>query len=364
MAETDRKQTGLERLAALFEPPGRGRAAGDVRIGLAGGGPLLAPAAAAYSSLGLKKPPVMYAPDTVRPEYAAGPLKDLETVADFDDFARRVDAVEVFDFPEGRSEFAIRLLEAGRHVSLQKPFARSMEEAQALARAAGRRNAVLRINEYALFYEPYIKLKELIDAKEIGEVCAIRFRSNLAGADGVPWPELLTDGDCFFHPAFDRFALAEHLLGGVESVICYSNRLRPKKGGTAVVGFKYKAAGCYGVFDLTYAPGTAIRADCVPCDDQIEVAGTDGIIWANHFHGKMTEEPWLEVRRGKKHYTLGIGSDMAVEWKDCLGASARHFLECAAGRAKPRLSPRAALRALRFQLAAAEAARTGSEVKV
>ncbi|HOO57336.1 MAG TPA: Gfo/Idh/MocA family oxidoreductase [bacterium] len=364
MAENGIKKTGMEKLTALFDTGRADIAARDVRVGLAGGGPLLVPVAKAYSSLGLKHPLVLFSPRSGKPGETPHQIPGIETAGSFSEFADRVDAVEVFDIPDGRKEIVLRLLEAGRHVSLNKPFARSIEEAEDIARAARRPDAILRVNEYALFYEPYKKLKSLIDAMEIGEVCAVRFQCNLAGADGAPWRELLNEWDCFFHPAFDRFALAMHLLGDVESVICYANRMAADRGGQALVGFKYKSPGRYGVLDLTYAPGTSIRTDGIPCDDRIEVAGTDGVIWANHFHGKMTEEPWIEVRRGKKHYTMGISSDMAVEWKDCIASSANHFLNCAAGRTRPVLSARAAIKALRFQLAAAEASENNREIKV
>ncbi|MFH1857290.1 MAG: Gfo/Idh/MocA family oxidoreductase, partial [Candidatus Omnitrophota bacterium] len=332
---------------------------------LAGEGRLLPYMVDAYRDRPLADSLVFYHPDGKKAKNMAKRLGLDGAVSDIHSFRNEVDAVEVFDPPGGRVELVERLLKAGKYVSVQKPFAENMEDARVMARAAKSSGAFLRVNDYALFYEPYVRLKKMIRSMEIGEVCAIRFHSNLAGGGGWgPLPEYLKDGRVLFHPAFDRFALAIDLLGDVDSVIAGINPMRPRKGGQGVVGFKYKAPGCYGHFDLTYAPQTAIRTDGLPCDDTIEVAGTDGIIWARHFHGKMTEEPSIEVRRGKKCYSMGIGSGMRTEWTDSLRASAGHFLKSISRSRRPRLSGRDAMKALKFLAAAQEASDMRSEVKL
>lgn len=352
---------------AAIKPLGAKRKGGSrrVRIGLAGEGLLLPHMAEAYRGQPLADSLVFYHPDGKKAKNMAKRLGLNGAVSDIRSFRNEVDAVEVFDLPDGRVEFVERLLKAGKHVSVQKPFAENMEDAKVMARAAKSSGAFFRVNDYALFYEPYVRLKKMIRSMEIGEVCAIRFHSNLVGGGGWgPMPEYLKDGRVLFHPAFDRFALAIDLLGDIESVIASVNPMRPRKGGQAVVAFKYKAPGCYGHFDLTYAPQTAIRTDGLPCDDTIEVAGTDGIIWARHFHGKMTEEPSIEVRRGKKCYSMGIGSGMETDWTDALRASAEHFLKSISKSRQPRLSANDAVKALKFLMATQEASDMRSEVRI
>lgn len=336
-----------------------------VRMGLAGEGRMLPHIVEAYGNQPLAGSLVLYHPDRKKADALAKKFGTDDAVSDIRSFGEAVDAVEVLDFPGGRGELVERLLRAGKHVSLQKPFAESFDEAGDMLRAARGSGAYLRVNDYALFYEPYVKLKKLIRSMEIGEVCAIRFHSNLVGRGGWgPVPEFLKEEKILFHPAFDRFALAIDLLGDVESVIANINPMRPRKGGQAAVGFKYKAPGCYGHFDLTFAPQTAIRTTGLPCDETIEVAGTDGIIWVRHFHGKMTEEPSIEVRRGKKCFSFGIGSGMETDWVDALRASAGHFLKSVSGSRRPKLSGRDAMKALKFQIAAREAADTRAEVRI
>jgi predicted dehydrogenase len=334
-----------------------------VRVGLAGRGPMLHAMLPAYLENPCVKSLALFHPNEKQLRKIAKQYNIETAFSDLDLFMDHVDAVEVFDLGAERHSIAESLLQNGRHVSLQKPFACSLEQADSLMAAASRGKAFLRVNDYSLFYEPYRTLRRLLREREIGEVCAVRIRSNLAGCGGWgPMPEYLAKDKVFFHPAFDKYALAMHLFGGVESVCCYANAMKPKKGGQAVVGCKFRAPGRYGVFEFTYAPDTEIRSEGMPVDDTLEVAGTDGIIWVNNFHGKLTEEPCIEVRRGKKHYTLGIGSGMAMDWEHSLHASATHFLSCIARGAPPELSAKHARKALAVQCAAARAARENAEI--
>lgn len=365
MTEKTNKKTLIEELVAAIIPEPKRRGRKKLRVGLAGDGWLLEPMAEAHRASGLCESLSYYHPDKKTAEKIGAKIKADEATSEFGKFSKIVEAAEVFEIPGGRDETVKNLLGAGVAVSLQKPFAMSIEAADDLIRVSKKTGSLLRVNEYALYYEPYIKLRELIRKMEIGEVCAIRLRSNLAGKGGIgPLPDALSGRSIFFHPAFDRFALAIDLVGDVESTVVYANGMDKKKGGQALAGFKCRQPGCYGIFDFTFAPGTSIRTSCLPCDDQVEIAGTDGIIWANHFHGKMTEEPWLEVRRGKKHYTIGIAGGIAVEWESALKASAEDFLTCAGNGSRPAHTTHESRRALKFLLAVVAASESGEMVKL
>lgn len=304
-----------------------------VRLGFAGEGYLLKAMARAYRQCLPGQSFTFFHPNAARCQDVAAELGMETTDFNLESFIDSVDAVIVGELPDQREATISRLIQAGKHVSLQKPFATTLEEVNAYQQAAKQSGAVVRVNEYARFHEPYLKLKQMLDRDEIGEVGSIRIQANLCGVGGWgPMVEYLQSDRMLFHPAFDKFALAIYLGGPIESVTSYLNSM--EGGGQAVIGLKYAQLGCYGVIELTYAPETAIRTDGIPCQDNIEISGTDGIIWARHFHGKMTEEPWLEVRRGTKHYTFGIASGMKLEWGDCLQASAQHFLSTLHGKRK------------------------------
>jgi predicted dehydrogenase len=355
--------TILEDILGGISAPGR-RETRKVRVGILGEGPELALLTSAFKSIGTVSSVVYFHPDSKKAAATASALGLGSPASDIGDLASRVDAAEILAF-DGRTEAAESLLLAGKHVSIRKPLAETPEDAAALERAARRGKASLRVDDEAFFFQPIVKLKHLVDSMEIGEICAARFRVNIVGGGSLdPLKRLLKSDNYLFHPCFDCFALAIYFFGDIESVIAYLNPMDMKRGGQGMVCCKFKDPGRYGVFELTYSPGADIRADAYPCDFSIETAGTDGIIWMNHFYGKMTETPWLEVRRGKKYYSMGIGSGMEVSWASALKASATHFATRAAADAPPRADIRIHSRALKVLLAAAESASTKKEIRV
>ena len=80
-----------------------------------------------------------------------------------------VDAVEIIVPHHLHAKMAIEALEAGKHVSLQKPMAISIEECDAIIDAAKRTGKTLRVFENFMYFPPLVKAKELLDSGAIGE---------------------------------------------------------------------------------------------------------------------------------------------------------------------------------------------------
>lgn len=365
MAEKNLLRMLIKEVAGAVVTGGSRGESKKLRIGLAGDGYLLRAMADAYGKSEKCESLSYYNPVKARAAKNAEEMGIESVFTDIGQFKKNIDVVEVFEFDGSRQETVEEFLMAGIPVSLQKPIATTLDEADELIRVARKSGTLLRVNEYPLYYEPYKKAIALVRKMEIGEVCAIRLRSNLVGEGGWgPLEDILKKNSPFFHPAFDRFALAMELVGDIESVNVYTNGFKSGKPGQALVAFKCRADGCFGVMDLTYAPETAIRTNGLPCDDQVELAGTDGILWVNHFHGKMTEEPSLEVRRGKKHYTMGIGSGMELEWESCLKYSVDDFLKSVVTGIPPQHTIHKSRKVLKIILAAHEAAECCGRISV
>ena len=73
-------------------------------------------------------------------------------------------------------EMAVKACLAGKHVSVQKPMAMNLEEADRMIRAAKEAGVKLKIYENFIFYPPYVKAKELIDQGVIGEPITMRYK--------------------------------------------------------------------------------------------------------------------------------------------------------------------------------------------
>jgi len=80
-----------------------------------------------------------------------------------------VDAVELLTPTWLHADQIVGGLEAGKHVSCQKPLATTIAEADRIAAAVARARTTFRVTENFLYYPPIVKAKELLDAGAIGE---------------------------------------------------------------------------------------------------------------------------------------------------------------------------------------------------
>src|SRR2546428_13168174 len=92
----------------------------------------------------------------------------------YSDFAQvlndaSVDAVELLTPTWLHADQIVAALEAGKHVSCQKPLATTIAEAARIAAAVARARTMFRVTENFLYYPPIVKAKELLDAGAIGE---------------------------------------------------------------------------------------------------------------------------------------------------------------------------------------------------
>jgi predicted dehydrogenase len=87
-----------------------------------------------------------------------------------------VDGVEILTPHHLHEEMAVAALGAGKHVSLQKPMARTLAEADAITRAARASDHVFRVLENYRYYPPYVRAKEMLDSGEIGEPVTLRMK--------------------------------------------------------------------------------------------------------------------------------------------------------------------------------------------
>lgn len=81
-----------------------------------------------------------------------------------------LDAVAIATPVATHAPLALQALAAGKHVLVEKPLAASVDEATAMVEEARRYNRVLMVDHTFLFSSPVRKIKELIDAGELGDL--------------------------------------------------------------------------------------------------------------------------------------------------------------------------------------------------
>lgn len=319
-------------------------------MGFFGSGPLAGHIASSYRQDGRVVPQAWFHTDLDEARKWAAMHGCPVATSRIEPFLDCVDAVEMLGGAGLETlDAASRILMARKPLSLSTSLVNERSACEKLMEQARRSGAAVRVNDPVLFYPPYVKAKELLERREIGEIATVRIQANLSGMGHPDEFREILQKKPLQHPALDKFSIALFFAGEVEKVQAYLNPFVPEKGGQALVIWKSKTPGRYGIMELSYSPQVKIRFEYMPCHDVIEISGSDGILWVNHFHGKLTEEPSIVVRRAKTYYQIGIESGMKREWSDALQESAKHFVSSVIRKRPPRPSLADQLRAIEFR---------------
>ena len=270
----------------------------------------------------------------------------------------RADALEICDPGPSCEELISAALDREVAVSIPHGLVESPGTLKRLFAMSERAKTPLRVLYPYLYYPPVRKVKELIDAGEIGEVSTIRIRATIGGSGGSIGPDTPEREACLDHPAFDHFLLLIHLGGPIERVTAYLNPMDPEAGGQGLVDCKYEYPGRYGLLDCTFAPGMYIRSEHHPYDLEVEIAGSDGIVWLRRGMAKRTHAAPIYVRVGRRSYHIGVESGMPEEWNEVYRNAAEHMVNMLRG-AGPRSIPgREIISAIELKKSTYKAART------
>lgn len=112
----------------------------------------------------------------IYPEKAEAGARRFNLDADiYDDYRKmmerdEIDLVSVCTPPYTHAEISINFLNAGKHVICEKPMATSLEECDAMNKAAEKRGKILSIIAQNRFSTPMMKLKKILESELIGPV--------------------------------------------------------------------------------------------------------------------------------------------------------------------------------------------------
>ena len=286
-----------------------------------------------------------------------------------------IDLVELLVPHHLHAEMTVAACQAGKHVSVQKPMALTVAEADQMTQAAERAGVVLRVYENFVFYEPHVRAKEMIEAGEIGEPQMIRLHVNTGTADTgwkVPlsaWAWRFDEQRCgggplIFDHGYHLFSLARYLMGEVERVTAWIDKspVVPTKtlDAPATIMFQFKAPRRYGVLDFAHTPHMKIESLYYADDDRVEVIGDRGILFINRCTARTVDLPELMMFRDGKTTAIPVEG---VEWHDSFIACTRHLIGVLREGGQPVLDGSTGKAVLQFTLAALVSAREGGEVR-
>ncbi len=287
---------------------------------------------------------------------------------------REIDLIELLVPHHLHADMTVKACRAGKHVSVQKPMALNVAEADRMIEAADKAGVVLRIYENFIFYPPYVRAKEMIEVGEIGEPQMIRLHVN-SGTNETGWQvpesswawrfneEVSGGGELVFDHGYHLFSLARYLMGEVKRVCAWIDRSPDASGFTidapATIMFQFKSPLRYGVLDFAHTPKMRINSLYYTDDDRIEVIGDRGILFVNRCTARTVELPTVMMFRDGVTNTIPVER---VEWHDSFIDCTRHLIEVLRNGGQPVLDGPTGRKVLQFSLAAHISAQKGGEV--
>jgi len=287
-----------------------------------------------------------------------------------------VDVVEILLPHDLHHEMTIAAVEAGKHVSVQKPMARTADECSEMIRAAQQADVLLRVFEQFVFYPPYVAAKNVIDSGRIGEPTMMRLHYNggeLKGGWKVPlkswlWrlrPSRCGGGPVVFDHGYHLWSLARWIMGRPIRVSAWigRNTLVPTKyvdvPATAMVEFSGRNR--HAVLDFAWTPKMQVNSKYYADDNRVEIICERGMLMINTCTTKTFDLPSVLLYCDGKTEEVRV---QRTDWADSFVDCTRHFIYVLQQGGEPRLTGEDGRAVTELALAAERSAREGCEVRL
>jgi predicted dehydrogenase len=323
-------------------------------IAIIGQGGMARAHARAWSEIGLG--------DSIRYVCAPGapiPIADAPAAAFVTDLATvladpEVDIVSICTPTPTHADLAIRCLEAGRNVLLEKPIALTLIDAVAIQRAAATSRGMLMVAHVVRFFDGYRAIREQVEAGALGTVLTVR-AERLSATPGPSswWHDEAKSGGVVVDFAIHDFDQLNLFLGRPLSVAAR----RARTDGPIEVTVDFEGGGMGRVASFMGLPPE------FPFASSIEVLGSRGL--ADH---RFTGSPTGAVTPvGNDSYRLVVDglANHRIESGNPYARQAQYFLDCVRDGVEPEFCPiEDAVVALAVALAARESLASGAPVPI
>jgi len=313
--------------------------------------------------------------------------KDTRIYSDYKEILDKeeLDIVEILLPHHLHAEVVIYAAKKGvKAISVQKPMALSLEQADEMINECKKSQSILSIYENFMHTPHILKAKELLDADYIGDPSSIRIKTAMGAMGGWKVPESANKwrtnpkmvggaekgSPILLDNGWHAFALASWIFGEeIEKVFAWTGNYKGLDA-PAYVMFKYKQSTehiipQYGHMEFSLMPEMQIPSKYYPTDEFIEIIASRGIMKINQGTsiGNMMSEskifaPIVIIRDGKVESYGNFDND----WKISFIEATKHFVDVAKGKTEPLLSGEDARKILKFNLAAIKSAQISKEV--
>lgn len=266
----------------------------------------------------------------------------------------KIDAVAVSLPHHLHEKVCVEAAEAGKHIVVDKPIARTLEEADRIIEAVDR-NKVTMMTAFNMRFMPmYKKIHDVVVSGEIGEplYAIIRHYQGFNPPAGANWrSKESVGGGCVMGSGIHNIDLMRWCLGEPDEVFAYGNsdKTRLEAEAVASISFKYKS-GLVVNFTCNWVSSGAINGWWHNFLGEFEVFGSTGdvAIYSNGVRVGHKDAPVENVEFSKEDDAVSL-------WK--------HFGECIKTGAQPMTHARDSRKTLALVLNAYKSMETGCPVK-
>ncbi len=291
-----------------------------------------------------------------------------------------LDAVEILTPHYLHADQIITALDAELHVSVERPIALTVEQANKVVAAAEASDKVLQVYEPCLFYKPLLDARNLIDAGEIGTPTAIRVSMTIGKGNTGLWdfkamedeqalwrfnPEFSGGTPMLYDVGYQTFCISLFLIGNVEKINVWGGKT-PVRDDLAldaptVAMWKHFQQDCYGTMTFNYAPERKMRTDHHPLEVLVTVEGTRGDIHVIRSSDPTQLEAPVELRRDARKVHYGQRN---TAFEDSFVRATQNFISACRGEDEPLLGLGEARQLLLLTLAYLESSKQGRAVNL
>jgi len=250
-----------------------------------------------------------------------------------------IDAVSICTWSTSLAREALKALEAGKHVLVEKPMATNTKQAQRLLEIAKEKGLHLTVGFLMRFIPGMQHIREAVEKGSIGElVCATAKRVS-------QWPERIGDVGVVKDTAIHDIDVVRYIFNGdPASVYAMAGNMRHKK-------FED-----YAQIMLTYKDGKSAFIESnwlTPYKTRtLTVTGSDAIMRLDY----ITQELWIEAAKENLQ--------PKYPWQEPLKLELQHFADCITKKEKPIVTGTDGLKALRIAEAALRSSVKNKAIKL
>jgi predicted dehydrogenase len=262
-------------------------------------------------------------------------FQDLEALID------QVDAVSITTPTAFHYNLAMRCLGAGLHVLVEKPIAETLEQAEAMARAAEQSGRVLLVGHIERFNPAYLELKNVLEGKEI---LAANFRRL------SPFQGSNTDVDVALDLMIHDADLAVDLLSepsGPAPVLRGSAGIKVFNDNLDYILAQLSFPSCP-IVTLTASRATEQKIRAIDVTTRTAYLEADLLNKSILVHRRSFGEYLNQNHSSVKYRQESIVERIVVPTVEPLLSEIQHFLHCIADGIEPRVSARMGLETLRL----------------